>query len=231
MNDKLLDIYRIEYDKLKAEQLQRITFRDVQIPFSIFLGIAPILSVAFAKDNVFGFNLLLVVPVICITLGWSYVANDEKISTIGDYVREELKSRVSDAMKQENSDGSASNIELSEELSSLIFGWEGFHKGDKFKSERKVTQFIVNLLTFVLPGIIALLIFLALKGDSQTSDKASFYQDILEGWYTIGTPMKSTISLEVFLIFILGCWIYVYSGFVKNLRAIFSKWTRSLFGS
>ncbi len=222
--EKLLDIYKAEYEKLKSEQLQRITFRDVQIPFSIFLGIAPILSVAFAKDNPFGYHLLLVIPLICVSLGWAYVANDEKISTIGDYVREELKSRFCIALKQLESRGELDNV--LEEFEGTIFGWENFHKEDEYKAERKVTQFLVNLLTFVFSGLLALTIFLILKGSSQVSAPGSTLSSFIKGWSSIPIPMKILVMSEASFLIGLGWWIYVYSDFKKNFRETCLKWKR-----
>ena len=217
--EKLLDIYKSEYERLKAEQLQRITFRDVQIPFSIFLAIAPILSTAFAKNNTFGYHLLLIIPLICVSLGWAYIANDEKITTIGDYVREDLNRHFCIALKKIDPQN-----QLSVKLDDLIFGWEKFHKKDKYKSERKVTQFFVNLLTFVVSGEAALIIFLILKGSSKVSTSASKLNSFLEGWSSIPIPMKLLVCSEAGLLFGLGWWIYVYSGFWENFSAILKKW-------
>ncbi len=214
--EKLLEIYKSEYERLKAEQLQRITFRDVQIPFSIFLGIAPILSLAFDQDNTFGYHLLLVIPLICVSLGWAYVANDEKITTIGDYVRETLKIRFIIALKeleldsQEQLSEMPEKLEKSKELEELIFGWENFHKEDKYKAERKVTQFLVNLLTFVVSGEVALIVFL-----------------ILKGWSNIPILIQLLVCFEATVLLVLGWWIYVYSDFWTNFRKIRSKWKRS----
>ena len=221
--EKLLDIYKTEYEKLKSEQLQRITFRDIQIPFSMFLVIAPILSVAFAKDNTFGYHLLLVIPFICISLGWSYVANDEKITTIGDYVRNELTSNFSNALKELDP-----QEQMSIKLAELIFGWEYFHKDDKYKAERKVTQFFVNLLTFVFSGAVALIIFLILKGSSQCSTPISILNSLIKGWSIISIPMQILVFFEALFLFVLGWWIYVYSDFKKNFRAICLKWKNRL---
>ncbi|NEO86412.1 MAG: hypothetical protein F6J87_19460 [Spirulina sp. SIO3F2] len=226
--EKLLEIYRVEYEKLKTEQLQRITFRDVQIPFSMFLGIAPILSVAFAKDNPFGYNLLLVVPLICVSLGWAYVANDEKISTIGDYVRDDLRKSYNLIL-----DELAHPEEVKTELKKLIFGWEHYHKNDTYKEERKITQLFVNLLTFVFSGLIALAIFLVLKGSESSQASISTFSSLIKGWQVISGSMKLLVFSEIFTLIGLGWWIYIYSGFKKNfyklLQKRFPNWMKRYF--
>ena len=86
MNDKktILQVFLLEYEKLKEEQLKRIEFRDQMI--YITLGIfGSILS--FALSNKTNLYALLVIPWVCLILGWTYIVNDEKISAIGKYIR------------------------------------------------------------------------------------------------------------------------------------------------
>ena len=82
IEDPILKIWKIwlaEYDKLKTEQTQRIGFRD-NLPYvtlCLFGG-----TIAITTTNYYA---LLVVPWICLILGWTYLVNDEKISAIGRY--------------------------------------------------------------------------------------------------------------------------------------------------
>ena len=93
MNDKktILQVFLLEYEKLKEEQLKRIEFRDQMI--YITLGIfGSILS--FALSNKTNLYALLVIPWVCLILGWTYIVNDEKISAIGKYIRLTLTEKV-----------------------------------------------------------------------------------------------------------------------------------------
>lgn len=73
-----------EYEKLRDEQHKRIEFRD-HIIFLTLAFIGTVFSFALEKPDL---NIaLLVLPFLCKVLGWTYLANDEKISAIGNYVR------------------------------------------------------------------------------------------------------------------------------------------------
>ncbi|MBW4475328.1 MAG: hypothetical protein KME54_00285 [Tolypothrix brevis GSE-NOS-MK-07-07A] len=139
---EMLEIYLKEYSKLKAEQAQRIGFRDnmLYVTLGLFGGI-----LSFVLSDKVNYYALLVIPWICLILGWTYLVNDEKISAIGRYIRLTLTEKVKE---QTN----CSDIES-------IFGWEIAHRSDKFRSRRKIEQLIIDEITFVLSGIAALVSF------------------------------------------------------------------------
>ena len=116
MSDKnlILDIVLAEYDKLKSEQAARIGFRDNLL--YVTLGVlGAVVSFAVAdKTNSYAF---LVIPWVCIILGWTYLVNDQKISALGQYIRYNLVNRVKEQM------GDNTNLES-------IFGWEIAHRSD-----------------------------------------------------------------------------------------------------
>jgi hypothetical protein len=78
----LLEIYLQEYQTLKAEQTARIGFRDnlLYVTIAVFGGI---LSFTLANKNYYA---LLIVPWVCLILGWTYLVNDEKISAISLWI-------------------------------------------------------------------------------------------------------------------------------------------------
>ncbi|MCP4699681.1 MAG: hypothetical protein GY862_22950, partial [Gammaproteobacteria bacterium] len=192
--EKLLEIYLAEYTKLKEEQLRRITFRDVNIPLSTFLVIASTLSAMFrssTQDNADGYYLLLLIPLISITLGWSFIANDEKISTIGDYLEKKLKKNIME------SGG------FSVYGATSLFGWEAYHKDEDHKEGRKWSQFVVNIITFVCSGIAAIVMFLYLTWNKVPPDVLPYVYTliVIEGVFLLG----------------LVYWIYIYSA-PKSLK-------------
>lgn len=138
----MLQVYLDEYGKLKEEQAQRIGFRDniIYVTLGLFGGV-----LSFALSNKAHLYALLVIPWICLILGWTYLVNDEKISAIGRYIRLTLSEKI----KAENED-----IDLES-----IFGWETAHRSDERRRRRKIEQLIIDQITFVLSGIIALLSF------------------------------------------------------------------------
>jgi hypothetical protein len=141
-NDGLLSILLSEYEKLKDEQIQRIGFRDNML-YVTLVTVGGVVSITFGGSN----NLapLLLVPWICVILGWTYLINDEKISSIGKYIRLKLDKCI------------RQQIAASEQA---IFGWELEHRSDARRSTRKVLQFFIDEFTFCLSGISAIGIYL-----------------------------------------------------------------------
>ena len=139
--DHLLNIYLSEFEKLKQEQIQRIGFRDNLI-YANLIAITGIVSIV--ADNNARMPVLLALPLICLTLGWTYLMNDEKISAMGLYIRTTFSDKLRVLIKDKDS---------------ILFGWEIENRSDKKRISRKIIQFIIDEIVFVLPGVIALLIF------------------------------------------------------------------------
>jgi hypothetical protein len=137
--DQVLEIFFKEYDKLKSEQAQRIGFRDnlLYVTLGLFGTV-----VSFAISNPANYYTLLVVPWVCLILGWTYVVNDEKISAIGRYIRYKLVDKVKEHTGYEDLE--------------TLFGWEFIHRNDPHRLRRKIQQLIVDEITFVASGIVAL---------------------------------------------------------------------------
>ncbi|OEV07394.1 hypothetical protein [Streptomyces nanshensis] len=122
-----------EYDRIKEEQRARIGFRDNLLYFTLAASTA-VLAITFQNRHA---QLLLALPAICLVLGWTYLTNDEKISAIGRYIRDQLGPRLA---------------ELSGTSPSAIFGWEVYHRDDASRATRKRLQTAVDLFTYlVLP--------------------------------------------------------------------------------
>ncbi|MFJ6520146.1 hypothetical protein ACIQJ4_18095 [Streptomyces filamentosus] len=123
-----------EYDRLKEEQKTRIGFRDNLLYFTLAAATAVVAITAQSGQS----RLLLFVPAICLILGWTYLANDEKISAIGHYVRDQLGPRLKELT---SADGA-------------VFGWEVYHRDVAGRTVRKRLQSAVDLFTYlVLPMV------------------------------------------------------------------------------
>ena len=133
-----LYVLMLEFAKLKDEQLSRIGFRDTMIHVHLTLVGA---TFGFGLTQAKNMDMVLIIPWICFILGWTYLANDEKISAIGRYIREELEPRVR---------ASISSPEGS------VFRWEWAHREVERRYSRKIWQFIVDLTAFVLSGFAAI---------------------------------------------------------------------------
>ncbi|PSB33754.1 hypothetical protein [Stenomitos frigidus] len=178
--DPVLEIFFKEYDKLKSEQAQRIGFRDNLL--YVTLGLLGTV-VSFAVSNPSNYYAFLVIPWVCLILGWTYLVNDEKISAIGRYIRLTLVERVKE--KTGYSD-----------LESL-FGWEIAHRSDPRRMRRKVQQLIVDEITFVVSGLIALAAF----------------------WFLVPKPPVGVTLLswvELLLLIVLGVETFIYADLAKG---------------
>lgn len=144
-NKNLLEVMLKEYEKLKDEQTQRIGFRDNML----YVGLVVIGGiVSFAMSDAEKNGALLLVPWVCLILGWTYLVNDEKISSIGRYVRTKLDQRISQAI----------------ELPDLtLFGWEVEHRSDKYRTQRKLVQLLVDETAFCLSGIGSVCFYLVIN--------------------------------------------------------------------
>ncbi len=140
--DPMLKVWLTEYEKLKAEQTQRIGFRDnlLYVTLGLFGVITPT-----AISNAANYTALLVIPWICLILGWTYLINDEKISAIGRYIRFTLVDKVKDKTGY-------TDVES-------LFGWEIAHRSDLRRTRRKLEQLVIDELTFVISGIVTLIAF------------------------------------------------------------------------
>lgn len=141
----MLEVYLQEYEKLKDEQTQRIGFRDNLLYFTLGVFGAVI---SFAVSNKANYYALVVIPWVCLILGWTYLINDEKITAIGRYIRLTLVEKVKEQTGH-------TDIES-------IFGWEIAHRNDQRRKRRKIEQLIIDQITFVFSGIAGLIAFWSL---------------------------------------------------------------------
>ncbi|WP_204103266.1 MULTISPECIES: hypothetical protein [Spirulina sp. CCY15215] len=179
-NKQILEIFLKEYDKLKLEQAQRIGFRDnlLYVTLGLFGTI-----VSFVVSSSSNYDALLIVPWVCLILGWTYVVNDEKISAIGRYIRYNLVDKIKEHTGYED-------IET-------LFGWEIAHRSDQHRKRRKIQQLIVDEITFVCSGLIALCAF----------------------WFLASQPPLGLTILswiELLLLVVLGVEIFIYADLAKG---------------
>lgn len=135
------EVHLAEYNRLKEEQCVRIKTRDN----FIYVMLAVAASVAyFAFDGTTArHSALLVLPVACFVLGWTYLANDWKVSEIGQYLRTDL--------------AAALNSTVGPGIGSL--GWETLHREHVHRRRRKIVQAVVDLTTFCVSGVAAVVAY------------------------------------------------------------------------
>lgn len=188
-----VELLKLEYERLKVEQAQRLGFRDNML-FVHLVAVGGVASWAFTNlDKPHGPDALLVIPWICVVMGWTYLINDHAVSRIGRYVRLVLEKRAAQH-------GSAATVEYTEDdhvrrTISHVFGWEPFHRADKRRYWRKRYQFLVDAVTFFAPGALAL------------GGYAVHHQFQLSGF------IWSVVGAEAFLLLWLLWQVFVYADF------------------
>jgi hypothetical protein len=130
-------LWLVEYERLKDEQKTRIGFRD-NLVYATLASMAGVVAATLAAKG--HANLLLLLPPVCVVLGWTYLVNDEKVSAIGRYVRDVLRPKLADGAED-------------------VFGWEDAHRTDPRRRLRKVLQLVVDLGVFCLPALSAIIVY------------------------------------------------------------------------
>ncbi len=109
--------------------------------------------------------------------------SNEKISAIGRYIRYKLVDKVKEYTGY-------TDLET-------LFGWEIAHRDDKHRKRRKIQQLIVDQITFVLSGAIALAAF----------------------WFLVPNPPLGVTIIswtEIILLIVLGVEIFIYADLAKG---------------
>lgn len=137
------DVDLIEYERLKDEQLGRISVRD-NLVYATLAAAGGVIAIVFGGGSA-RLPLLLLLPPACAVLGWTYLVNDQKVSAIGEYIRRELSPRLSAAAGHE------------------LLRWEADHRSDDDRRRRKIIQVGVDLFLFCGSGVGTLGIFWAVS--------------------------------------------------------------------
>lgn len=172
------ELAKQEYIKLKDEQTKRIGFRDNLLYVNLVL-IAGIMSFAFAgenSDNSWRLHGLLIAGWVALVLGWTYVVNDEKISAIGKYIRENLSRTLDPTMTE------------------TLFGWESAHRSDVRRRRRKIEQLLIDELSFPGIGLGAVILFLTL---SSSPGRMSFAVASLEVLLHVGLAVEILLYADL----------------------------------
>ena len=128
-----IDVLRDELKVLKDEQRDRIRARDTLI-YSAILAVAAVAG----GTRLAGSALPLLLPPVVLALGWTYLANDQKVSAIGAYLRTDLAPRLSTLVGAD------------------VLRWETAHRSDRRRRERKAIQLGVDLAVFVAPAAVSI---------------------------------------------------------------------------
>lgn len=123
-------LHREQYVQLKEEQRVRMGLRDGLIK-TTYGALGATVAFSAAVNNPAGSLVLLVVPLVAFTLGWTFLRNNVKIMTIGWFIAETYPE----------------------------CSWETYRVEVTGRRRRKYLQLMTDLIVFVLTGQIALVLF------------------------------------------------------------------------
>ncbi|MFD7655585.1 hypothetical protein ACFV4N_16565 [Actinosynnema sp. NPDC059797] len=136
VNDFLL----AEYDALKAEQKSRIALRD-RLTYTALATLTATLALVVQPPA--RPHLLLLVPLVCLVLGWTYLTNDQKVSAIGNYLRRHLTPALVGIEGRED----------------VVLAWESVHRSTPLRRLDKFGQLVVDLLVFAMPALVSIALY------------------------------------------------------------------------
>jgi len=168
------DVLLAEYDALKAEQKSRIALRDRMMYVALAALTATLTLVVQPAGRPY---LLLLLPLVCVVLGWTYLANDQKISAIGGYLRRYL------APALVATDGRVGEV----------LTWESVHRCNPLRRLDKITQLIMDLLIFVAPSLLSTALYWA--ADDVRADLLTV--SIIEALVTLAFAARVIVAADL----------------------------------
>jgi hypothetical protein len=139
-----------QYAALKAEQLERIRYREHLIYLMIFSSGAVL---AFALHAAQQATAVLVLPLLGFLFGWPYVIADRATSRVGEFLRTAVEPELADMVDHGRE--------------RRMLSWEFRHPSDQFyRLQKRVTWAYEMLLFAVLPASATIVFFLAQRRDA-----------------------------------------------------------------
>jgi|GEM_PF-2494269 hypothetical protein len=131
----LNDVHLKEFEKLKDEQIDRLSYRD-----NLFYLTLVIIGggIAAAYSNRDALLILLLLPVAIFVAGISHITCDRRIQDIGLYIKEHLSKNITHS---------------ADEPGNNIFGWESYFRDTLWHRTRKKLQLVANLLLYFFSGL------------------------------------------------------------------------------
>ncbi|WP_424186782.1 hypothetical protein ACOBQX_02815 [Actinokineospora sp. G85] len=172
--DEMRTVLLAEYEALKAEQKSRITLRD-RLVYTALAALAA--TLALVLQPVERPNLMLLLPLVCVVLGWTHLANDQKITAIGGYLRDHL----------------APALRSGGPRAVGILAWESLHRTTRLRRLDKCTQLAVDLMIFAVPSLLAT----ALYWSTDNVRPNLLVVSIIEAVVTLGFAIRIVIAADL----------------------------------
>ncbi|EMD22198.1 hypothetical protein [Amycolatopsis azurea] len=163
-----------EYEALKAEQTSRIVLRD-RLMYAALAALAATLALVVQPAG--RPYLLLLLPLVCVVLGWTHFVNDQKISAIGRYLGQYL----------------APSLVASTRRADQALTWESVHRHDPLRRLDKSVQLVVDLLIFAVPALLSIVLYWT--ADDVRADLLAV--SIAEALFTLGFAVRVIAAADL----------------------------------
>ena len=194
-----LQVHLAEYSALRNEALTLIKWRDSLVFISLSISGA-IFSFVFSRPlNNAGTNvtaLYLVAPLSSI-VGGLWMVNTWRIKRIGNYISEEISKKINMLLNSSGSNITEINI----------MQWESSNQRIKYKWNRRIIEWFVYLMTFIVSGILAQLLLLK-------SYTGSLKNQILE----LDFPGIYIMNCIMVIFGFVGLMVYLFKGFKQRVK-------------
>jgi hypothetical protein len=127
-----------EYKQLKQEQIQRIHSRDTFVNLTI-VAVGAITAATFSS-RIARPEMLMAIPWVTATLGWTFIVNDLKIARIANYLDQLISAHI---------DGP---------------NWDNWRRGDdRSWIEHRTVGTLIQMVIFVLPTLFSTIAYLNIR--------------------------------------------------------------------
>jgi hypothetical protein len=131
------ELLLLEYEHLKEELRLRISTRD-NLVYTTLGAFALVIAGSIQTRAAI---MLALVPPVCFVLGWTYLANDDRITAIGLHIQRTIGPQLA----------RIGNPGFE------VFGWERLHRSDNGRNIRKTLQLTVDLGLYCVTALTALI--------------------------------------------------------------------------
>jgi len=145
---RLADVAALEYGQLKEEQRARIATRD-NLVYTSLTAQAVLAGTTLTSGRP---EMLLLIPLVCVVLGWTRTVNDLKVTHIRRYIDDVLRPPLQAWAASPHP----------------VLEWESAHRAGRQYRLQKAGQVLVDLLLYCVPSVAAPVIAVRLSDSDAT---------------------------------------------------------------
>jgi hypothetical protein len=167
----------LEFEKLKDEQIGRLTYRDTLFYFTMTI-IGGAMAIACSDKDKQAAEILLALPFAVFIGGVAHITCDRRIDDIGTYVHDKLSVAVAQKVGQEPSQ---------------VFAWEEYFRSAPLHWWRKILQLFSNLMLYSASGA-AILVFYLVRNNRHSPLELPAMD---KAFWWIGMVLMTTMAILI----------------------------------